>query len=158
MNSMARKWMPPVFADFVNVRDVGMIQRGGGLGFALEAFHAAAILRHGGRKHFQRDVAVQARVGGEIDLTHAAFTQARDDAVVPDAVAAVQSWIHYHPDLIAVWCRRAGRGPRGSGCHPLRHRCARRCRSARPDGCAHWRGRCRSCARKALRDRIHFRL
>ena len=55
-----------VGADVVDLADVGMIQRGDSLGFALEAF---GKLRG---RDFDGDVAIQARIVGAIHLAHAA--------------------------------------------------------------------------------------
>ena len=41
---MAMKAWPFVFADVVDGADVGMIERGGGLGFALEALESLRIV------------------------------------------------------------------------------------------------------------------
>ena len=42
--------------------DVGMIQRGEGLGFALEAGNPFRIAGEGRRQHFDRDIAIEFRV------------------------------------------------------------------------------------------------
>jgi hypothetical protein len=65
----------------MNVRDMGMIERGQRLRFALEAGEAIAIIREGVRQDLQRDVTMQLRVTGAIDLAHPTRTDRREDFV-----------------------------------------------------------------------------
>ena len=76
-----------VLADVVNGADVGMVQRGGGLGFALETAQRLRVSGDVVGKKFQRDEAVQARVFGLVDNAHAAAAELFDDAVVRDGLA-----------------------------------------------------------------------
>ena len=54
----------------VDVPDVGMVQRGEDLGFALEAGQAVGISGERLGQDFERHVAVELRVAGAVDLTH----------------------------------------------------------------------------------------
>ena len=70
------------FADVVNGADVGMIERGGGLGFALEARESLRICGNSFRQKFERDEAQQADVFGFVDHAHAATAELFEDAVM----------------------------------------------------------------------------
>ncbi len=75
------------FADIVNRADVGMIERAGGFGFALEALERLRVVRHIIRQKFQRNGAIQARVLSLVHHAHAAATEFFDDAIVRDCAA-----------------------------------------------------------------------
>lgn len=51
-----------VLPNVVDRKDVRMIQRGGGAGFLLEPLEPFRVARELGRQHFDRDVAMQARI------------------------------------------------------------------------------------------------
>src|SRR5690348_17509729 len=55
------------FADLVDGANVGMIERRGGAGFALEAFEGLFVARNALGKKFQRDEAAKARVFSFVD-------------------------------------------------------------------------------------------
>jgi hypothetical protein len=74
------------FADVVNGADVGMIQRGRGLGFAAEPFQRLAVLRKIFGEELQGNEATEARVLSFIDHTHAAATELLDDPVMGDGL------------------------------------------------------------------------
>ena len=74
-------------ADVVNGADVGMVQRGSGLGLAAETLQSLAVLGDVFREEFQGDEAIEAGVFGLVNDTHAATTQLFDDAVVRDGLA-----------------------------------------------------------------------
>ena len=76
-----------LLADVVNRADVGMVQRGRGLRFALKTVERLRIARDIFGQEFQRDEAVQARVLGLVDDAHAAAAELFDDAVVRDGLA-----------------------------------------------------------------------
>jgi hypothetical protein len=76
-----------LLANVVNGADVRMIERGGGLGFALETGEGLRVARDVLREKFQRDETAEARVLGFVDDTHAATTEFFDDAVVRDGLA-----------------------------------------------------------------------
>jgi hypothetical protein len=70
-----------VVADVVQRAEVGMIQRGDRLRLPLEAQRQARIASHACREHLDGDAAVQPRVGGGVDLAHAAGAKGRFDGV-----------------------------------------------------------------------------
>ena len=65
----------------VDVPDVGMVQRGEDLGFALEAGQAVGIGGEGLGQDFQRHVAVELRVAGAVDLPHPACANLGGDLI-----------------------------------------------------------------------------
>ncbi len=75
------------FIDFVDGADVGMIQRRGGAGFALEALERLRVGGDFGRKEFESDEASQLDVFGLVDDAHATAAEFVDDAVVGDGLA-----------------------------------------------------------------------
>ena len=70
-----------VFLDAVNRRDARMVQRGEHLCLALEAGQPIRVPRERERQHLERDVPVETRVAGTVDLAHATRPQRRDDLV-----------------------------------------------------------------------------
>lgn len=70
-----------VRADVIEVRDVGVVQRGYGAGFASEA------LRELGVADFDRDITTEALVVGSIDFAHAAIAEQAEDFVGTELVA-----------------------------------------------------------------------
>jgi hypothetical protein len=75
------------FADVVNRADIRVIERGGGLRFALKASERAGIGADIFRKKFQSDVATEARVFGSVNDSHAAAAEAFKNAIVRKALA-----------------------------------------------------------------------
>src|SRR5436305_7177103 len=76
------------FLDIVNGADIGMAREGGGARFVEEAM--PALLGEGfAGQELQRDGTLEARVFGAIDLAHAAFADASDDAIAANGVAGV---------------------------------------------------------------------
>ncbi len=69
------------FLHRVDGDDVRMVELGEGLGLATKAPESLGILRHLGGQYFERYVAAEFRVGGAIDLAHAACAQRRLDFV-----------------------------------------------------------------------------
>jgi hypothetical protein len=67
--------------DLVDVRDVGVCHRRGGLSFLPEAAEPVAILRHSIGEDFQGHVAAQARVLREVDVAHPARAKEPEDFV-----------------------------------------------------------------------------
>ncbi len=65
----------------VDVRDVWMVQRREHLRFTTKSREAIGIVGDGGQQHLDRDVAIQLRVVGAIDLAHAADTKQADDFI-----------------------------------------------------------------------------
>ena len=66
----------------VNRENVRMIERGGRLRLLLEPRQAFRILRVLVRQNLQRDAAAEARILGQVDLSHPARTELLEDAVV----------------------------------------------------------------------------
>ncbi len=89
------------FADFVDGADVVVIERGGGAGFAAEAFERGGIFGDVVGKKFQRDETAEREVFGFVDDSHAAAAEFFDDAVVGDCLAE-----HWWTDV--SWRQRAG--------------------------------------------------
>jgi hypothetical protein len=58
-----------------------MVQRGEHFRFALKARESVVIRRQCRRQDLDRDLALQLRVGGAIDLSHPAFADRRGDFV-----------------------------------------------------------------------------
>ena len=73
-------------ADVVNGANVGMIQRGGGLRFALETREGLRVFGDIFREEFEGDEAVQAGVFRFIDHAHAAPAKFFEDAVMGDSL------------------------------------------------------------------------
>ena len=84
---MAMKALAFLLADVVDGADVGMVQGGGGLGFAPEAVQGLRVLGDIVGQEFERDEATERGVFGLVDHTHAAAAQLLDDAVVRDGLA-----------------------------------------------------------------------
>ena len=61
-----------MFADFVNGADVGMVERGSGAGFALEALEGLAIVGESFREKLQCDMTAETEVFGFEYFAHAA--------------------------------------------------------------------------------------
>ena len=76
-----------LFADVVDGADVGMVQRGSGLGFAAKALQRLAVLGDVFGEELQGDEAIEPGVFGFVDDAHAATAQLFDDAVVRDGLA-----------------------------------------------------------------------
>ena len=84
---MTMKAVAVLFADVVNGADVGMIERGSGFGFALEAFERLRVVREIVGEEFQGDEAIEARVFGFVDDAHSAAAEFFDDAVMGNCAA-----------------------------------------------------------------------
>ena len=76
-----------LLADVMNRADARVIQRRCGLGLTSKPLQGLAILGHAFRQELKGDKAVQPRVFGLVDNTHAAATELLDDAVVRDGLA-----------------------------------------------------------------------
>ena len=70
----------------VDVRDVGVVERGQQLRLALEAGEALGILRQLGRQHLDRDVASELRVSGAVDLPHTSRAEGSGESVVGEVL------------------------------------------------------------------------
>ena len=131
-------------ADVVDRADVGMIQRGRGLGFAAKTFEGLAVLGQIFGKKLEGDEAAEARVFGFVDHAHAAATELFDDPVVRDGlieqvrVAPPQGSSH----------AKARRGGSQRACRPscLFDRCASMAHRERNTSACYQRGLRRSTA------------
>ncbi len=81
------KGCPSLLVNFVDRADVGMVQRGSGLRFALEAGEGLRVFGNVVGQELQGDEAVQLHVLSLVDHTHAAAAELLDDAVVRDGLA-----------------------------------------------------------------------
>ncbi len=70
--------------DGMNGANAGMIERGGGAGFAEEAFERLRIAVCVFRKKFQGDAAAEFGVFGFVDDAHAAAAKFAEDFVMGD--------------------------------------------------------------------------
>ncbi len=75
----------------VDVPDVGVVQGGEELGFALEAGEAIGIGRERVWQDLERHVAVELRVAGAVDLAHTAVADLAGNGVRTEAVTDGQS-------------------------------------------------------------------
>ena len=74
----------------IDVRDVRMVQRREQFGFPLESHEAIGVAGHRGGQHFDRDLTLQAGVGGAVNLSHAADPEGGHDRVRAEASAGGQ--------------------------------------------------------------------
>jgi len=65
-----------------------MIQAGDGFRFLFEALPQSWIARKVRGKNLDRDGAVQTRIAGPVDLTHATRAKRRDDFIRPETGAS----------------------------------------------------------------------
>ena len=72
--------------------DVRVVQRREDFGLPLEPGETVWIGREEIRQNFQRDIAVELRVAGLVDLTHATFTDLGGDFIDAEAGA----WVEGH--------------------------------------------------------------
>ena len=82
--------MPPALFEAVDCGDVGMIQRGEHLGFALEPCQAVGVVRERLRQDLDRDVTIQLGVACAVDLTHSTLADRGDDFVDAEARAGAE--------------------------------------------------------------------
>ena len=73
-----------VLADFVNRTDVGMIESGGGAGLPFESRNPDRILAKRVWENLDRNLASQFLVLRPIHLSHATFSQGREDFIVSE--------------------------------------------------------------------------
>ena len=77
------------FADFKNRQDIRMIQSGSGAGFLLETLHSFCVVAEFGGQNFQRDIAFQFGIAGEIHFAHSAGADLFADFITPEFFARV---------------------------------------------------------------------
>ena len=94
-----------VFADLVDLTDIGMIHTGRGAGFTPESLARRLIIAE--RRHrLQRDGTRQAFIARCVHHAHAAFTQFSSDGIVPDAGREVLSGEIARATGRRLWRRR----------------------------------------------------
>src|SRR6266850_514382 len=86
---------PATLTDFVNVRDVRMIERRGGRRLLFKAAHSIMVSSHLHRQSLQSDFAMEPRILRQVHLAHSAFADFRDDAVVRKCCVDAQRFAHY---------------------------------------------------------------
>ena len=64
-----------VLADFVDLHDAGVDQRGGGAGFVMEAADVVRVAGQLGVEHLERDLPAERQLLGQIDLGHRAAAE-----------------------------------------------------------------------------------
>jgi len=72
----------PSCSDVVDRADVGMLQRRGGAGFALQPLERLGVPAHLLRQELQRHAAAELQIFRLVDDAHAAAAQLREDPVV----------------------------------------------------------------------------
>ena len=81
------KGLPVVLVDVVDRADVGVLERGGRAGLALEPLERLRVARQLLGQELQRDAAAELQVLGLVDDAHAAAAELREDPVVGDRLA-----------------------------------------------------------------------
>ena len=79
--------MSILLADVINRADIGMIQRGRGLGLALKAGQRLRVAGNFFGQELESDEAMQPRILGLIDHAHAPAAELLKNAVVRDGLA-----------------------------------------------------------------------
>ena len=68
-------------SELIYGEDVGMVERGCGLGLLLEASQPVGIPGNIRRQDLDRDFALQGRIAGAVDLAHSACTQQAENFI-----------------------------------------------------------------------------
>jgi hypothetical protein len=74
----------------VDLRDIGMVERSERLCLTREPRQSIGVARKGVREDLQRNVAIELRVAGAVDLPHATFADQRGDLVEAETSASGQ--------------------------------------------------------------------
>ena len=90
-----------LFCDFVNSTDIWMVERGGGASLSDKALLGSLVCHRFSSQEFDSDLAAEACVLCEVNLSHAARTELLDDAIVGDCLFDLnlpsRRWsVHYH--------------------------------------------------------------
>ena len=88
--------LPVLLANVVNRTDIGVIQCGGGMGFALKTGECLRVTGNVLRQELEGDEPMQPRVLSLVNHTHAATPQPLQDAVMRDGLAN-------HLGRLALW-------------------------------------------------------
>ena len=91
----------------VNAADVRMVERREDLGFPFEPGEAVRVLSKRLGQDFQRDVAIQLRVAGAVDLAHAAAAEERQDLIRAEPRARGKGQMQSRGTLYALAHNRA---------------------------------------------------
>src|SRR5579862_8555631 len=94
-----------LLADVVDGADIGVVQRGGGLCFALKSAENGWIAGHIVGQKFQGDKTVQARVFRLVHDTHAAAAKLFRDAVVREGLS--NKWLGFRHGSVILGCGRS---------------------------------------------------
>ena len=71
-----------VLADFVDLHDAGVHERGGGAGFVMETADVVRIAGQLGVEHLERDLPAERKLLGQIDLGHRPAAEPAEDVEV----------------------------------------------------------------------------
>ena len=85
----AEKVLAVVFSNFVDRKDVGMVELGGGKGFGAKASEFCFSREPAFRDELDGDIAVELGLAGTIDRSHAALANALKDFVVSEGAERV---------------------------------------------------------------------
>ncbi len=124
-------------ADFVDGADIGMIEGGGGFGFAAEAFESLRIVGEGFRKKLESHKAIEECVLRFVDDAHSAPAESFEDAEVRDGLSDERVWVGH--GLRAILGRGRMGSQRGGKCC-LRKRFEEEKDNAETRRCAEVRG------------------
>src|SRR4030095_11724483 len=95
-------------SDFVDRKDVGMVQTGSSLCFLDEATHALGVRSNLGMENLQSNRAIELGIVGEIDFAHATRTNLGTNLVAAQSCAGGQG--HRFPRMARFWVRHRLRG------------------------------------------------
>ena len=70
----------------------GMVERGGGAGFVLEALQLLLVEHRGERQHLQRDAAAERDLLGLVDDAHAAAADLAQDSKIAQRGPGGDGW------------------------------------------------------------------
>ena len=85
MNGTARRGL--ALADLVDLGDEGMIEPGRGVGLAQEAPPRRLVGHLAVGQELERDLAIELKILGQVDLAHPALANLRENPVVRDLAA-----------------------------------------------------------------------
>jgi len=112
------------FLDAVNLRDVRMIERRERLRLALETHQAIGVEGKRLRQDLERNITIEPRVAGPVDLAHPASTERRREGVGPEPGSRRQHSSNHPASVMtgnipaAISVNRERRHPDGQGWPP----------------------------------------
>ena len=77
-----RIWDADDFADFVNLYDIGVYHRGGGLGLVVKPLNVSVVLRQVGPQHLESDLPFERVLLRQVDVGHATAAQPAQHTIV----------------------------------------------------------------------------